>query len=331
MTDSPLTPGGRFVISLDFELHWGVRARRSVAAYRANLLGVREAIPAMLALFREYGIRATWATVGMLFFDNKGALLDELPQRRPRFTDARLSSYSEIEHIGEDERGDPYHFAPSLVSRILDEGTQEIGSHTFSHYFCLEAGADVESFGDDLDAALRASSRFGVRPRTLVFPGNQISADFVEAAVQRGMRVYRGTEAAWLYRPSTRGEQTTIRRGLRLLDAYVSLTSHNAYEPRGLVEADRVNVRASRFLRPYVPSLGALEALRTWRITTDLDYAARNDLVYHLWWHPHNFGSDVAHNLSMLRRILRRFAELRERHGMRSVTMAELADEIAAT
>ncbi|HZP95152.1 MAG TPA: polysaccharide deacetylase family protein [Candidatus Limnocylindria bacterium] len=328
MTATSLTPGGRFVISLDFELHWGVRARRSVSAYRANLLGVRDAVPAMLALFREYDVHVTWATVGMLFYENKRSLMEELPERLPCFADRRLSSYSELDEIGDDEHEDPYHYAPSLVLRILSEQAHEIGSHTFSHYFCLEAGADVASFRDDLEAARRASSRFGVLPRTLVFPGNQIAPAYAEAAAANGMRVYRGTESAWLYRPTARGEQTMLRRGLRLLDAYVTVTSHNTYDARDVIDGDRVNVPASRFLRPYIPSLAALESLRAWRIRTDLEHAAKRDLVYHLWWHPHNFGVYLNENLAMLRRVLRTFAQLRERYGMRSVTMGELADEI---
>lgn len=50
---------GLFVISIDFELHWGVRDKLSVGAYRDNLLGVREVIPTLPKLFKKYGIDAT--------------------------------------------------------------------------------------------------------------------------------------------------------------------------------------------------------------------------------------------------------------------------------
>src|SRR5262245_13071649 len=68
MSPSQNTPAfGALVISLDFELHWGVRDKRPVdGSYRENLLGAREAIPRMLDLFEEFGIAATWATVGFL-------------------------------------------------------------------------------------------------------------------------------------------------------------------------------------------------------------------------------------------------------------------------
>jgi len=44
--------GGTFVISLDFELLWGVRDKRTVADYGANILGVRRVIPAIARFIR---------------------------------------------------------------------------------------------------------------------------------------------------------------------------------------------------------------------------------------------------------------------------------------
>ena len=96
-------------------------------------------------------------------------------------------------------------------------------------------------------------------------------------------------------------------------------------EPGGLA-----NVRASRFLRPYNPRLAALEPLRLRRITRSLTRAARQGRIYHLWWHPHNFGTHLDANLGVLRRILDAFADLREREGMVSLSMDEVADRARA-
>ena len=66
---------GVLVISLDFELFWGVRDNRSIEDYKENLLGGRLAIPQILDLFDSYNIHATWATVGFLCFDQKTELV----------------------------------------------------------------------------------------------------------------------------------------------------------------------------------------------------------------------------------------------------------------
>jgi hypothetical protein len=50
---------GIFIISLDFELFWGVRDHRTLADYGANILGVRKSIPAMLEMFRRHSSLAT--------------------------------------------------------------------------------------------------------------------------------------------------------------------------------------------------------------------------------------------------------------------------------
>ena len=105
---------GSFVISLDFELRWGIRDRERFGQYRQNLLGVREAIPAILALFSEYGIRATWATVGFLFFDTREELLSSIPSDLPHYVNQCLDPYQELEDLGENEAEDPLHFAPPI-------------------------------------------------------------------------------------------------------------------------------------------------------------------------------------------------------------------------
>ncbi len=66
---------GAFVISLDFEIHWGVRDYKPADGdYRQYLLGERQSVPAMLELFREFDVAATWATVGFLFANSKAEL-----------------------------------------------------------------------------------------------------------------------------------------------------------------------------------------------------------------------------------------------------------------
>ena len=47
-----------------------------------------------------------------------------------------------------------------------------------------------------------------------------------------------------------------------------------------------------------------LEPLRMRRILSDLTHAAKKGLVYHLWWHPHNFGDHMDENLVFLKKIL---------------------------
>lgn len=330
-TPTPAANGcGALVISLDFELHWGVRDSKPLDSYRQNLLGVRTAVPAMLQLFAQYGIHATWAAVGFIFFEKKDDLLASLPVRRPAYRNRRFSPYEQLDGLGANESEDPLHFAASLIRQVSAAPNQEIGSHTFSHYYCLEEGQDLATFRSDLEAAQRAAARYGLELRSLVFPRNQCSAEYVAACAEMGFQSYRGTESSWLYRSRSKGEESLPRRALRLADAYLGITPHHCQSLEQIRQARPFNIPASRFLRPYSPSLAALEPLRMRRILSGLEHAAEKGLVYHLWWHPHNFGVHTAENLAFLEKVFKRFAQLREAKGMESLNMGEISRRLGA-
>jgi hypothetical protein len=316
---------GAFVISLDFELLWGVRDKRTIADYGPNILGVRQVVPALLDLFAERNIACTWATVGLLFFATNKALLAALPVRKPRYRDARISSYHYLNELGADEERDPYHYGLSLIRRILDYPSQEIGTHTFSHFYCLEEGGDIEAFRADLQAALAAVRPLGIKLASIVFPRNQVHPAHLSVCREFGLRAFRGNERVWFHRSRSEAEQTYLVRASRLADSYLSIGGPHDDEP-ALVHGI-VNVPASRFLRP-VGRGAVLERLRLRRITSAMETAARHRRLFHLWWHPHNFGVDLEENLAFLRGILDYFRTLQERYGMRSMTMGQVADEV---
>ena len=56
--------------------------------------------------------------------------------------------------------------------------------------------------------------------------------------------------------------------------------------------------------------------------------AARKGIVYHLWWHPHNFGTFASENFHFLTEILRCFERLSARYRFRSLNMSELSGEL---
>lgn len=322
---------GLFVVSLDFELHWGMRDKLDVRAYRDNLLGEWGVVPALLKLFAKYGIHATWATVGFLFFESKSELLCNLPQKQPNYVRRELSPYASLAEIGESERDDPFHYAPSLIRQIAATSNQEIATHTFSHYYCLERGPDKETFRADLVAALKvAREKHGIAIRSIVFPRNQVESDSLRVCRDLGIRSYRGNPTSWLYTARRGEDESTARRGIRLLDAYLPVSGTNAQSPTKQAPTFPCNVPASRFLRPYSPILKAIEPLRLRRIVGDMSRAAERKQLYHLWWHPHDFGARPDENLAVLIRILERFAALRKRHGMESVSMLEAAELLTA-
>ena len=317
---------GNFVISLDFEIYWGIRDVLELDQYRDHLLGVRTVIPGVLHLFDKYHINATFSTVGMLFFNDKEELLAGLPERKPQYTNKRISPYEgHFDEVGRDETDDIFHFAPSLIKMIRQSG-QEIGCQTFSHYYCLENGQTVEDFRDDLRAAKRIAEQRGITLKSFVFPRNQYNEAYLNVCKEEGISSFRGNETSWLYAAKDVGSETLFRRAIRLMDAYLNLSGHHCHDVSFLEGSGLCNIPASRFLRPYAKKLALLEKLRRRRIMNSMTHAAKNGLTYHLWWHPHNFGINTRENLAFLEKILLHYQKLSKKYVFRSVSMQQLTE-----
>lgn len=215
---------GVFTVSLDFELFWGVRDKRSIAEYRENLSGVRVAISELLKLFNEYGIHATWATVGFLFFKDANQLKQNLPQLQPQYLDQNLSPYKYIDNNTEMQA--QYHFAPDIIDTIRRNQGQEIGTHTLCHYYCLAEGQSVANFSDDLSGAVQIANKKGIALQSLVFPRNECNQEYLPTLRQFGVLSYRGNANSSIYQPDEK-KNSILRRGLRLLDSYLNISGHN--------------------------------------------------------------------------------------------------------
>jgi hypothetical protein len=312
---------------LDFELHWGVRDHRTIADYRENLLGVRQVVPALLSLFSEYGIRATWAIVGFLFFDGIDDLLTALPTERPNYINKKLDPYAALSKIGKSETEDPFHFAPTLIRMIQAIPSHEIATHTFSHYYATAPGPSLESFRSDTRAAISAGRRFGIEIKSIVFPRNQISIPHIRICAEEGLTTYRGLESDRFLAAGS----GTVDRVKRFADSYVNLAGPCCGVPKDVGNMGIISVPQSRFLRPCDPRLRLLDGLRQHRICSSMAFAAQNQLLFHLWWHPHNFGTNTDLNIGFLRAILEHFKRLERKFEFRSATMAETAERVLAT
>ena len=320
---------GKFVISLDFELQWGVFDKETLDSYKTNILGVREALPKTLEVFDKYAIKATFATVGFLFAKDKKELIHFIPEEKPKYSDSNLSPYNkQLGLVKESEQEDPYHFAASLIDLIKKYPDQELATHTFSHYYCLEEGQKVADFRRDTQAAIAIAQKDGVSIKSLVFPKNQFNEEYLQVCKELGISSYRGNEKSWIYSAKNEEEQTLLKRAFRLLDTYFAISGHNCATMKEVGLSYPYNIPSSRFLRPFSSKLGFLEAVRLRRICKSMTHAAKTGTIFHLWWHPHNFGANQEANFEFLIKILDHYKKLNQNYGFESVTMATIADQI---
>jgi peptidoglycan/xylan/chitin deacetylase (PgdA/CDA1 family) len=319
MTNSNAVPA--LVISLDFELFWGVSDSKTISGYGKNIEGVWEALPAMLALFKRYGVHVTWATVGMLMCKDFKHWNELRPSQMATYERESLSTYSLASLAQEFPK---LFFGRPLVEQILSTDGQELASHSYSHFYCGENGANIRSFVADMDCNRAIFNELGFQPTSFVFPRNQMREEYLSAILAAGFTAYRGNQAHWLYQQGSSKPRSSLGRFMRFADDYLPLTGSHAFKLRPeMRKSGLLNVPASRFFRPS-RGVAAIDRFHLRRVKGGMLDAARTGGIFHLWWHPHNFGSKTGMNLENLECVLRHYRSLNQLFGMRSLSMNEL-------
>lgn len=301
----------KVVISLDFELRWGVHDTYGLDfdAYRQNLEAVRLVVPALLNLFAGRRIRVTWAAVGALACENWDEYFSRAPGS-PSYKNTALKvkrAYADLDPDGH------LHFAPALVREILASPGQELGTHTFSHLYLREEGITAADVAADLAAVSRLyQERFGIVPRSLVFPRNQPA--FLDVVRASTIRISRGNPGAWYYECEDSRHNGPLARALKLMDGI---------NPLCRLAAPLVHdmTRASMFLRLNLPPF--LWAAHLQRIKGELASLSPQD-VFHVWFHPHNLGQNTELRLSRVEQVLELIAERQARKQLVSCSMGDL-------
>lgn len=317
---------GTLLVSLDFELFWGVQDCHTYDDYGQNVLGGRKAVPRLLEIFKKHNIHCSWATVGMMFAENKQELIDYSPSEalRPHYENTVLSPYRILDDIGDNEAEEPYFYGKSLIDLIAKYPNQEIASHTYSHYYARENGQNLEEFNADITSAKKIGKAKNYDVKTLVFPRNQSNGNYEKSMLENGYVAYRGEEQDWIHKIPV----NIIKRMFRLADSYINLTGSAAYDKSDFAKGELHNFRGSRFLRPYNHTLRLFENLKLRRVKGQMKSAAKHGKIMHLWWHPHNIGINTERNLKNINEILDYYDILKEKYGMESKNMLELANEI---
>jgi hypothetical protein len=286
-------PGGgkSVVISIDFEMRWGVHDiyQLDFNAYRKNLENCRPIVLATLAMLADRKLRATWATVGALGLNGWDEYF-AFAAPAPAYHNPRLlvrKEYAELDPNG------VLHFAPDLIGRILATEGQELGSHSFSHLYFREPGVVPQDFIDDMEAVEKLwRDRYGVVPVSLVFPRNQNV--FEDRLDDTSIKIWRGPEPAWFYDCTSQAENTFLPKALRLVDSVLPLVRRASYPERKMV-------RAGIFIRFGLPEF--FWRLQLCKLGHELNRLSAGQIL-HLWWHPHNLGFDLNKGLSRLAQVL---------------------------
>lgn len=280
----------------------------------------------MLELFSGNEISVTWATVGMLFAANEEEWRFYSPEFQPSYRNKNLSAYEWAKVHGIRPE---VHFAPDLIREILATPFQELGSHTYAHYYTLMRGQSPEQFRQDLQSTQKiAQDKFGVRLKSLVFPRNHVNELYLPICLEEGYEFVRGNPKNWYWQETQ--HESWSKKWFRSADCFFDTGEKTSYTWDEIThfEQEPMVLPASRILRPYAPGNPLFNQVRLRRILGEMEYAAINGEVYHLWWHPHNLGYSPEGSMRELAQIVQHFNRLKSDYGMTSLHMEALGNQV---
>ncbi|WP_440991921.1 polysaccharide deacetylase family protein [Haloarchaeobius baliensis] len=269
---------GTVVLSVDAELAWGFHDKSSPPM--ARIAAAREGWRALLDVFDEHELPATWAVVGHLFLSSCDGSHPDIPAPPGWFSAERDGDLAD----------EVLFCAPELVGDIGRADTEhDLGIHTFSHvqFGALETTAALAR--TEIELAVDVARQAGFDPASFVFPRNDVGhrSELADSPIL----CYRGV------RP-TDGGGLGSRSG-KVRAAAFGPTAPPLVEP-SIDEFGLVDVPASLYLYGF-QGVGCRMAslLRedpvVAAVRSGLDAAAERDGVLHLWLHPNNLVTERDH------------------------------------
>jgi peptidoglycan/xylan/chitin deacetylase (PgdA/CDA1 family) len=312
-------PRGVLVISIDVELAWGVFDLPDYEKFLPAIARTREIVQELLQLFRRYDVRATWAIVGHLF------LHQCLPQDGMVHPEILRPQHAWFPHDwlrddpGTSRTADPLWYGTDLVDTIRKaKPDQEIGSHSFCHMIYGDGGCSRQAAISDLQAARQAAGRLNIHPITFVFPRDL--PGHLDLLAKHGFLCYRGQPAWWFRRlPAAR----LIQAGHLLDDVlgFAPPTVRATIDDLGLVNIPgSMLFRHAKGIRRIIPAASRIRKARA-----GIRRAIRRQEIFHLHFHPWNFGWNRRRLMGALSRILEGAALERDAGRLDILTMGEVA------
>lgn len=127
-------------------MFWGMADVSAASNLASSMRRVHEVVPRLLKLFETYGVHATWATVGGMMAHDDAEFLRYLPKPAAPQTARMLDKLGIGQPDGAKKCPREILYAPELIHKVAATPGQEIGTHTYSHYYCSNADSTPEAF-----------------------------------------------------------------------------------------------------------------------------------------------------------------------------------------
>ncbi len=272
---------GKLIITLDFEIGWGVweserwRARQAKGVYR----DLRPALQSFVDFLDEREIALCWATVGAMIAPRSSGEFAHLPDAAQAHI-ARFLAEAEQPTI---EGRDLFDMVAGARTR------QQIASHSYSHTRFDYPGYDTAMQLADLQLARRVLEEAGAASDAFVFPENIITT--FDAPAAAGHRIARTLPLP--QRPTGIGRVDGVLERTVLAPAL----AQGSTNPLGIAEQT-----GSLFFNWWGRGVALRKALVERQARLGLRRAIREGGTLHLWLHPFNLTDSpgMAHAIRSL-------------------------------
>src|SRR3990172_348526 len=309
---------GYFLFSLDTELAWGSLWDQPPSK-RSSRDGSteRKTIQRLLDMMDEFGVVATWAITGHLFYE-KCEECEACPVLDLKGKDSR---FGQIWHSQ-----DPMWYGADVVQTLLSRGAgHEIAFHGYTHRLYDRLSRDEASL--EIQEWLRLAKRKNIIHQTVIFPQGRIGR--LDLFQEAGFACYRGKEVS---HPAL--SIPLLGKVLNRINLVLSMLTPQVYEVNvgsdGLVNVPSSQwlFRTNRRIETILDSLN-LHTLRLQPTAKSIERAANEKKVIHLWAHPHEFRTEK--DFKKLRFVFERFAAQAKAVRLQSITMVNLARQALRT
>ncbi len=307
---------GVFVLSLDEELAWGSVHGGTLPEREVLFKQTRQCIARLLKLLEKYRIHATWALVGHLFLD-KCEPVNGI--KHPDIVRPKYSWYPDDWFLPDPcsrLEDAPLWYGRDIIDQIKNcSVSQEIGCHTFSHIRVGRPGCSRECFASELRACRDEAEKLGLNLESFVYPGNSVG--HLDILAESGFLAYRGN-APHLYTSSSNIAEKIMRQIANLLP----FTPPVVLPKR---ENGLWNLPASYFYPSTYRWWKLISGVsRVYKVKKALRQAAKEQAIFHLWFHPFNLANQPDKLFKELENIFAEVCRYREAGRLDNLTMGEL-------
>ena len=276
----------KFIISLDYELLWGMLDVKNLDKCISNVRGETNAIPKMLDLFEKYNIGVTWAIVGMTLLRTmmSGDLLNLNKSQNIKKRANQIKYEIDIRSFRDEE----LFFQKDMIKRIAACPRQEIASHSYSHLYFSEPGITNQDISNDFRLFENISFQNNISCKSFIFPRNQVNDIALKELKKHEFKTYRGNLQNFIQKDGHKDSQSLFFKLIRFGDSYIQISKDLSY--KNSANENLLNVPGSLFLRPVNSKTPYVLNKMHIKIKKSMTIAAQNKETFHLWWHPHNLA-----------------------------------------